>query len=58
MRIWLRAFAAHVEVWNQTRCVARHQREDGPGDPICDFWHYLPVLQRKPGAFDNAIPVR
>ena len=57
-RLWLRAFAEHVEVWTQTRCVARHHREDGLGEPICDFWHYLPVLQRKPGAFGNAIPVR
>ena len=57
-RLWLRAFADHVEVWTQTRCVARHPREDGPGEPICDFWHYLPVLRRKPGAFGNAIPVR
>jgi hypothetical protein len=57
-RLWLRAYAEHVEVWTATRCVARHQRIDGSGDPICDFWHYLPVLRRKPGAFRNAIPVR
>ena len=57
-RLWLRAYAEHVEVWTATRCVARHQRVDGPGEPICDFWHYLPVLRRKPGAFANAIPVR
>jgi transposase len=57
-RLWVRAFAEHVEIWAATRCVARHARSDGPGEPICDFWHYLPVLQRKPGAFTNAIPVR
>jgi hypothetical protein len=57
-RLWLRAYAEHVEVWTATRCIARHGRCDGPGEPICDFWHYLPVLRRKPGAFRNAIPVR
>jgi len=57
-RLWLRAYAEHVEVWTGTRCVARHGRADGQGEPICDFWHYLPVLRRKPGAFRNAIPVR
>jgi transposase len=57
-RLWLRAYAEHVEVWTATRCIARHGRCDGPGEPICDFWHYLPVLRRKPGAFSNAIPVR
>jgi len=57
-RLWLRAYAEHVEVWTATRCIARHARADGPGEPICDFWHYLPVLRRKPGAFSNAYPVR
>lgn len=57
-RLWVRAFAEHVEIWAATKCVARHARCDGPGEPVCDFWHYLPVLQRKPGAFDNAIAVR
>lgn len=57
-RLWLRAYAEHVEVWTSSRCIAKHPRVDGVGDPICDFWHYLPVLRRKPGAFNNAIPVR
>jgi hypothetical protein len=38
--------------------VARHRRAFGPGDLVTNFWHYLPVLTRKPGAFDQAIPVR
>ena len=54
----LRAFAWEIQVWSSTSCVARHERAFGPGDPVTDFWHYLPVLQRKPGAFDQAIPVR
>lgn len=57
---WLtmRAFAEKIEVWSTTSCVARHQRAFGPGEPVTDFWHYLPVLTRKPGAFAQAIPVR
>ncbi len=54
----LRAFAWEIQVWSSIGCVARHQRAFGPGAPVTDFWHYLPVLQRKPGAFDQAIPVR
>jgi transposase len=54
----LRAFAEHIEVWSTTSCVARHVRAFGPGEPITDFWHFLPVLVRKPGAFVQAIPVR
>jgi transposase len=57
-KLWLRAYAEHVEIWTATACIARHPRRPGPGEPITDFWHYLPVLVRKPGAFDQAIPVR
>src|SRR5262249_28828040 len=57
-RLWLRAFAEHIEIWSQSACVARHDRRPGPGEPGTDFWHYLPVLLRKPGAFGQAIPVR
>jgi transposase len=57
-RLWLRAFSEHIEIWNQSACVARHQRKPGPGEPVTEFWHYLPVLLRKPGAFGQAIPVR
>ena len=54
----LRAFAEEIQVWSATGCVARHRRAFGPGDLVTNFWHYLPVLTRKPGAFDQAIPVR
>ena len=57
-RLWLRAFADQIEIWTGTGCVARHPRQPGAGEPVTDFWHYLPVLLRKPGAFGQAIPVR
>jgi transposase len=57
-RLWLRAFAEHIEIWTGTSCVARHVRQPGSGEPVTDFWHYLPVLLRKSGAFGQAIPVR
>jgi hypothetical protein len=57
-RLWLRAFPHHIEVWTSTSCVARHPRRPGPGEPVTDFWHYLPVLLRKAGAFRQALPVR
>lgn len=54
----LRAFATHVEVWTATARVAVHARAQAKGALVTDFWHYLPVLSRKPGAFANAVPVR
>ncbi len=56
--LWLRAYATTVEIWTATTIVARHPRATAKGSLTTDFWHYLPVLVRKPGAFANAIPVR
>lgn len=56
--LWLRAYATTVEVWTATTIVARHPRATAKGTLTTDFWHYLPALVRKPGAFANAIPVR
>ncbi len=56
--LWLRAYATTVELWTATTIVARHPRATTKGTLTTDFWHYLPALVRKPGAFANAIPVR
>ena len=56
--LWVRAYAATVEVWSATVMVASHPRATRKGTLATDFWHYLPALVRTPGAFANAIPVR
>lgn len=56
--LWLRAYATTVEIWTATMKVASHPRAFTKGSLTTDFWHYLPALVRKPGAFANAIPVR
>lgn len=56
--LWLRAYATRVELWTATAIIARHPRATAKGTLSTDFWHYLPALVRKPGAFANAIPVR
>jgi transposase len=56
--LWLRAYATTVEIWTATMKVASHPRAFTKGTLTTDFWHYLPALVRKPGAFANAIPVR
>ena len=42
--------AAHLEVWHDGRCVARHERCHSRRQQILDLDHYLDVLERKPGA--------
>jgi hypothetical protein len=41
---------AHGEV------IAAHTRFYGRDQLICDPWHYLPVLEKKPGALRNGAP--
>ena len=36
--------------------VAEHPRCFGRGQLICDPWHYLPVIEHKPGALRHGAP--
>jgi len=36
--------------------IAEHARRFGRDQLICDPWHYLPILERKPGALRNGVP--
>lgn len=36
--------------------IAEHQRRFGRDQLICDPWHYLPVLEKKPGALRHGAP--
>ena len=52
----LRAYADHIRVVAEGRMVAEHPRNFGRGRLIFDPWHYLPVLERKPGALRDGAP--
>lgn len=52
----VRAFVDRVEIYCDHACVATHVRAyDGPRH-VLDPMHYLPVLERKPGALDHGLP--
>ena len=36
--------------------IAEHPRRFGRDQLICDPWHYLPVLEKKPGALRHGAP--
>jgi len=38
--------------------VGDHGRQFGRGKTVFDPWHYLPVLERKPGALRNGAPFK
>lgn len=46
---------ASAEVAHQ-QVIATHLRAFGRDQLICDPWHYLPVLEKKPGALRNGAP--
>jgi transposase len=52
----VRITAQWVRVVAQAETIACHDRHFGRDQLICDPWHYLPVLERKPGALRNGAP--
>lgn len=54
----VRLTASRVRVVADGGPVAEHARNFGRDQLICDPWHYLPVLERKPGALRHGAPFR
>ena len=51
-----RLYPASVVVVADDRIVARHDRLSNAGETRYDWQHYIPLLQRKPGALRNGAP--
>ncbi|HET90757.1 MAG TPA: IS21 family transposase [Chloroflexi bacterium] len=54
----VRAYADRVVIVSGGQVVGEHGRQFGRDKTIYDPWHYLPVLERKPGALRNGAPFR
>ncbi len=54
----VRSTATQVGVVADGALIAQHARRFGRDQLICDPWHYLPILERKPGALRNGTPFR
>ena len=52
----IRLAADAVRVVADGQAVAGHARQFGRGQLVCDPWHYLPVLEKKPGALRHGAP--
>ncbi|MCA1617545.1 MAG: IS21 family transposase [Acidobacteria bacterium] len=48
---------AYIEVWHDSRMVARHERCYQSGQQVLSLDHYLDVLARKPGALAGSKPL-
>jgi len=52
----VRLTAERVAMVSEGQVIAEHPRQFGRDRLICDPWHYLPVLQKKPGALRHGAP--
>jgi hypothetical protein len=53
----VRLYPSHVEVRDEGRCIARHERCYERQQQVLDLEHYLDVLERKPGALSGSKPL-
>ncbi len=54
----VRAYADRLVFVSDGEVVGEHPREFGRDRTVYDPWHYLAVLERKPGALRNGAPFR
>ena len=55
-KVTLKAFVDRVVICEKDETIACHPRSYGRGEYVFDPLHYLPVLERKPGALDGGMP--
>jgi transposase len=56
--LWLRTFVDRVEITNGRETVAVHPRCYKREQDILNPLHYLPLLEQRPGAWDQAKPIQ
>jgi len=54
----VQAYADRVVIRQEGRIVGEHERQFGRGLSCYDPWHYLGVLEKKPGALRNGAPFK
>jgi transposase len=54
----VKAYVDHVEICHKDAIMAIHKRCYDGSESIFDPVHYLPLLERKPGGLDGALPFR
>ena len=57
-KVTIKGYVDRVEIALGAEIVARHRRSHVRGDVVYDPLHYLSLLEKKPGALDQAAPLR
>ena len=56
-QVWVRGYVEQVVIGCGTEVIARHRRSYEREDTVFDPLHYLPLIERKLGALDQAAPL-
>ena len=56
--IQIRVYADRIVIVSDGRVIGEHERHFGRNKTIFDPWHYVPALERKPGALRNGAPFK
>ena len=56
-QVWVRGYVEQVVIGCGTEIIARHRRSYEREDTVFDPLHYLPLIERKLGALDQAAPL-
>ena len=56
-QVWVRGYVDEVVIGCGTEIIARHRRSYEGEDTVFDPLHYLPLIERKIGALDQAAPL-
>jgi hypothetical protein len=56
--VLVKGFVETVVIVAEGAEIARHRRSYDAGDMVCDPRHFLALIERKPGALDQAAPLQ
>jgi transposase len=56
--VQVRIYAKQIIIEHQAKIIGNHPRCFGRHERIYDPWHYVPLLERKPGALRNGAPFK
>ncbi len=54
----VRIYASRIVILHQGKMIGNHERSFERYKRIYDPWHYVPILERKPGALRNGAPFK
>lgn len=54
----IRIYAREIKIYSNDNFVCMHKKKDGSNEVSIDIKHYLPSLERKPGAIRNSLALK